>query len=791
MTQVGDYSGRGNTDAAREKARTDFLKGDVPMLYASYAGGGIGVDMHDADYPELNVKGGDKPIVAIYLGPPYSGVLLEQAMGRPWRFGVKSDVHAVFLATDSEPDIRLMQTKVGPRMKALRAAVLGEKDSLANVMSTYTDEEKVRERQDQLAYAEGNEMKVNATQFQVRSKQRNVGIQDWSAITFPSAEEAKNRGMKYGEDIPGGNWSSLYQSKFGLYEPPNPENIKTDKAIDEVASQASRNPDIPREDISLGAAKASETAAVAPEGIDKAAAGAYAMRAALNSNGFTYDAETGQWKAPFGVVRHMLGDDVGDIDERERKFKMYPIETLGMGFDQRAIAAGRKIKAEPQVRNVLNIVNDYFQSDAKYNGPLVLDLVDIFHDAGINIHDNKLVREVIDVQEGVRSSADERVNKAATALSRYYDDEREMMAKKGVHRADGGTFKDVKRNPRYAPHFTDWDMKLTDPDTGKTKTLREITDDTTLDESAKLKYFERTRQELGADVNTMRQWLDEVKRDRQGRLRGPRNGTVTEARTLNHPFYHKDFYALVRHAKEVSSAMALEDTFGHDFGRFDDALKKVPNRQLRTDLRSNVATIFEHQDWSTRVGRLVRLGQGVEAITKMTLSPLSVATHSIHSVMGLRQGLLRGLKYGLIANYRFLRHPQEFMREKYYMGVVSMKQNPFLLEGPRRGLAGKYFDWSGFSGLYRWTRSIVGDTARAWMELDSLSDLKKGGKRAEEARRLLNNTMLIGDITIDAAIANGKWDDESLGRAERAFTDRIAYSENPEPDAEDCQDEYG
>jgi len=39
--------------------------------------------------------------------------------------------------------------------------------------------------------------------------------------------------------------------------------------------------------------------------------------------------------------------------------------------------------------------------------------------------------------------------------------------------------------------------------------------------------------------------------------------------------------------------------------------------------------------------------------------------------------------------------------------------------------------------------------------------------------------MLIGDKAIDDAIANGKWDDDSLGRAERAFTDKIAYSENP------------
>jgi hypothetical protein len=148
-------------------------------------------------------------------------------MGRPWRLGVKSDTHLVFLATDSEPDIRLMQTKVGPRMRALRAAVMGERDSLANVMQTYTDDEKVRARQDMLAYAEGDEMKVNAGGYQVRPKSRNVGIQDWSNIQFPAAETAKNKGMKYGEDVAGGDWSTLFQAKFGMRAPDSPEARKS------------------------------------------------------------------------------------------------------------------------------------------------------------------------------------------------------------------------------------------------------------------------------------------------------------------------------------------------------------------------------------------------------------------------------------------------------------------------------------------------------------------------------------------------------------------------------------
>src|ERR1700679_3099113 len=79
--RIGDFSGMDNTDAAREAAKQDCLSGRVPPLYTPYAAGGIGVSLHD--------EVGNKPRLAIFLGPPYSGVLLEQAMGRPWRFGVK------------------------------------------------------------------------------------------------------------------------------------------------------------------------------------------------------------------------------------------------------------------------------------------------------------------------------------------------------------------------------------------------------------------------------------------------------------------------------------------------------------------------------------------------------------------------------------------------------------------------------------------------------------------------------------------------------------------------------
>jgi hypothetical protein len=189
--KVGNYSGGDSPE--REKVREEFLRGNLPLVYMSMKAGAIGTDWHDADYPELGIKGGDKPRLMIVLGPPYSGVLLEQLMGRPWRYGVKSNVHMVFLGTDAEPDIRLMQTKIGPRMRALRASVHGERDSLAAAMDNYSQEEKNRMRQDMLAYQEGDEAEVSTSEYKVRSKGTTAAIQNWSAIEFPLAQESKRK----------------------------------------------------------------------------------------------------------------------------------------------------------------------------------------------------------------------------------------------------------------------------------------------------------------------------------------------------------------------------------------------------------------------------------------------------------------------------------------------------------------------------------------------------------------------------------------------------------------------
>jgi hypothetical protein len=140
-------------------------------------------------------------------------------LGRPWRDGTKSDVHVVFLGTDAAPQVRIMKELVAPRMRSIRAAVHGIKDSLATAMENYSDVERTRAEQDTIEFANGNEIEVKAADFGVRHAGRVVGIDSWDAIEIPPAKEAMNKGLRTGEDG-GGNWTNMYQDKEKAFTPP-------------------------------------------------------------------------------------------------------------------------------------------------------------------------------------------------------------------------------------------------------------------------------------------------------------------------------------------------------------------------------------------------------------------------------------------------------------------------------------------------------------------------------------------------------------------------------------------
>ena len=473
----------------------------------------------------------------------------------------------------------------------------------------------------------------------------------------------------------------------------------------------------------------------------------------------------------------------------DKEYVGYQMRTLGMNFRMRALGVSRKGGYLEKTGKVFGLLDDYQQRQMGISGNFQMRTIDVFRENGLNwipggpvegkirewLHrpGGDDVRQVWDVVEGRVSSDDPRINKAAEGMRKITGDARDLAAQEGVHREDGSTFADVPKDPYWMPHETDWDMELTDSETGEIKTLSEVCDDKTLNDVAKLRYLEKERQRLGAGTGDARRWLRELLQDREHRMNRPKNPNITKKRTVNHPFYKKDILALNNYFDQLGSAVALESTLGHDMGKISSLIADVPSSALRKDLKSNANLYFEYQDWNTRVGRAYRFMQPFQVVTKMLLSPISVAFHSVHA------GQL-GLKPWLIGNLRMLRHPKERMREKFYAGVVMPRMNPELVEGKNFGVGREVLNRIGFTPTYNWQRGAVSEIAWAWMELDALGDLKAGGKRAETSRRLLKDRMRLSDDEINRAVANNRWDEESKWKAERVFANKVAFTEQPE-----------
>lgn len=180
--KIGIFAGEANELRADE--RESFMNGDKNGLYATYAAGGVGVGFHD--------KVGDRPRMGVFLGLPWSGIMFEQSLGRNWRYSTASNVANVFLTSNSLPEMRLLATKILPRMRALNAAVYGAdvETSLAKQLreSTGIPEEMID-------YELGGDTNVEAAHFgHVGDGMNFTKVAD---LKLPKSADAAGKGMKY------------------------------------------------------------------------------------------------------------------------------------------------------------------------------------------------------------------------------------------------------------------------------------------------------------------------------------------------------------------------------------------------------------------------------------------------------------------------------------------------------------------------------------------------------------------------------------------------------------------
>jgi hypothetical protein len=211
---VADYCGDSVDYERGRELRKDFLAGRQRIIYTAYGAGNV--PLCDADYTELGIVGGAKPRVSIFLAPPRSAHLVIDAALLTWRASAKSDVHAVFLSTDSSHDTELLQQKVGPLLRAIGATVVGERISVIEQLSAMTEGARETALEAALAFAEGKVQKVEATMYQIRSKSQKLSIDDWSQIDFPPAESAKRKQCNTAKELLDSEVRDQYLATFGM-----------------------------------------------------------------------------------------------------------------------------------------------------------------------------------------------------------------------------------------------------------------------------------------------------------------------------------------------------------------------------------------------------------------------------------------------------------------------------------------------------------------------------------------------------------------------------------------------
>lgn len=174
---LADFTGAHS--ARRQEDLDDFNRGGKKHLVATYGAGGVGVSLHDLS--------GEAPRAVIYLGPPWSGVMFDQAIGRPWRFGTKSNVAAYFLTSNAQPEMKLIFQKVLPRFESLKASVSGIKkaDPIVGAM---------KDLDAYLAYEFGNDTAVGFDQFM--NTVQTSAVSSYKEVSITSANSAKNKGMR-------------------------------------------------------------------------------------------------------------------------------------------------------------------------------------------------------------------------------------------------------------------------------------------------------------------------------------------------------------------------------------------------------------------------------------------------------------------------------------------------------------------------------------------------------------------------------------------------------------------
>lgn len=734
----------GEANQLRGEEREAFMGGQKQAVYATYAAGGVGVGFHD--------KVGDRPRMGIFLGLPWSGIMFEQSLGRTWRYGTKSDVANLFLTSDTLPEMKLLATKILPRMRALNAAVYGEavEGKLAKMLR-----ESAGIHEDMIDYEMGGEDGPSASQFETTIDDKDIQVSGPEVVHGLKAKDARGegKGMKYKQPV-----KRLYQG---------PADQFGKDAADAVARLLGERGEnfTPQQRWAMLTNKPTIQAAAAAAGRDAAAAGEPAapeiervakdagigLKLAMGERGafFAHDvkrntAAAKEFAKDWVWLRHTSGE------QAVRKYMAEAGDPAG----------GREIQRKLIERSHLKTA---------YQGELLAEVAEVIGD--ISPKDHPLVVRVL---EGKEESADPKILKAVKGYQDFFADVRKRLGDAGAkikfYDAEGKEvtlgYNQIEDDANYWPHIYDWNKQVQLKD-GTVVTLGEIHDMPTNDARR-----ERLVEAYAAKRGITKPQADNFfsKNRRSTRLAG----NLEKGRRTSIPDYDETQRALGVYVNQVAEMLANIKTVGQYREKINPSIMSIPDMDTQKIVNSIVTADLNPMALGEENKRVLRLASQWTVLTKMGFSSLKLPFHSAKTTLVTNTRSLIG---GILST---VTSPREAVRASRDAGILTdyVRQAMMMEYGLHAGgLDQKMLTLTGFTPAIWLSRIVAGASGRVFLERYAAPALAKSSADPI-LRRKLKDLYAFTDADMDR-IAQKGYDASDVKRAMIAAADWTTGSGRP------------
>ncbi len=753
---LANFSGGDSPERSQELK--DFQSGKKKHIFATYDAGSRGVGMHDMV--------GDAPRLAIFIGPPWSAFQLDQAMGRFWRFGTKSNAQAIILTSNARPEFENVVAKVGPRLQSLDAAVRGF-DQTNPVVKGYLNMDRF------LVFEQGLNERIDPEEFSDVVTGQGA-ISNWGQIGIPDAANLKNKGIQVRERVTGPpsllgggmrmgvvpdpelvqamlfRLRNKFKRAFGdAYIPPPPnEQTEEDRAVEEVLTPEARArvqevfPSAEERELFFEAADtvAEIQAEAGDHGDDPRPPYVDSMRSSVASAGGPQNPR----KKGGGLARTPIAP-----------FIMHGREIIRRRGDE-YIA---EYETTPGEIIADEMVPRYHIIEENINGPWA----NRFHDILEKYRPTKdEFTNAWYVGEGLELPMNEKATKLAAEITALDNEIGDRLVAEGVeieevHYDDRGgkrykryTYTPFRKLANHRPHMYQEDVL----------------------NIGSLRYQEAVRQTMkryGVDRAEAERRIN----DRRGRP-VKLAGNVERHRNRDIAGYETTPMAYFSYIEQAAEVLARKQVFGQRREKLTPIISRIPDQTDRRLITEIMDTLLAPEKLDPEIRKWLSGAYAFTIISKMFTSALpgmsDWARVAMHTSMRAYFGALKNL----IVDYK---SAERLARES---GVLfqGMKQRIAEEWGVSQNLVDVWLEAIGYMKVDRFGRALADQATRIHLNSKVLPKLLKN-PRHTFYRRHLNEVFKLSDEQIDAAIKRGHWTVADLNHAASAFSDKTQFTSDP------------